>query len=100
MYYIIKKMTIDISDIDRKVLLKELWLNTITASFFWFNAVPPPPYEDPDRYDQYFDYHCGRPIKTDMSDMTQVGTQGYNRNAGEGKFEDIVTLLRNKNNIR
>lgn len=88
-------MPIDISDLDRKQLLKELWLNTITASFFMYNNITPPPYEEPEKYDIVFDYHCGRPIKTDFTDMTSIETRGYNRNAGAKKFEYVVAMLRN-----
>jgi hypothetical protein len=92
-------MSIDISDLDRKVLLKALWDNTITASFFKYNSVPPLPYEEPTKYNEYFDYHCGRPIKTDLSgDLKSVYTGGYNRNAGDNKFEEIVEKLRKLNN--
>ena len=87
-------MPIDISDLDRKVLLKELWLNTITASFFRFNNVEPPSYKEPETYNEYFDYHCGRPIKTNLFNLKEVETCGYNRNAGLNKFEEIVAKLR------
>ena len=87
-------MPIDISDLDIKILFKELWMNTITAAFFSFNNVQPPSYEEPEKYNMYFDYHCGRPIKTEFFDLTNVETRGYNRNAGPNKFEEIVSKLR------
>ena len=87
-------MTIDISDLDIKVLLRELWNNTITAGFFRYNGAPPPPYVEPERYDTGFDYHCGRPIKTDFSDLKNVETRDYNRDAGDNAFEKIVATLR------
>lgn len=86
--------TVDISDLDIKVLLKELWNNTITAAFFRFSDIPAPPYSEPEKYNTYFDYHCGRPIKTNFEDMTKVWYKLYDRDAGEGKFMEIVNKLR------
>ena len=88
-------MSIDISDLNIKDLLKELWENTTTASFFVFYNVTPPPYQEPEKYNRYFDYHCGRPIKTDFTNLSDVYTGGYNRNAGDNAFEEIVLKLRN-----
>ena len=88
--------TIDISDLDIKTLLKELWTNTITASFFKHSSSPAPGYSEPDKYNTYFDYHCGRPIKTNFEDMSKIWHKPYDRDAGEGKFLEMVTRLRNK----
>ena len=89
-------MSIDISDLDMKILLKELWLNTINASFFIFNQhIPLPEYLEPIKYNTYFDYHCGRPIKTDFRDLHDVEYMYYDRDAGTGKFMEIVSKLRN-----
>ena len=91
---------IDISDLDIKILLKELWDNTIIASFFILNPdIPEPPYEEPNIYYKYFDYHCGRPIKTDLSNLHKVYYKGYDRDAGDGTFLKIVSKLRNKDMI-
>lgn len=88
---------IDISDLDIKVLLKVLWKSTITASFFVTNNLPPPEYVEPEKYLKYFDYHCGKPIKTDFSDLRKVYCKGYDRDAGDGTFLKIVKTLRNLN---
>jgi len=45
---------------------------------------------------RYIDYFNGRPIKTDLSKDT-VDTWLYNRDAGKGKFEAIVEMLRKRN---
>ena len=87
-------MFIDISDINTQELLRELWNNTITAAFYKASGVNPPPYKEPSNYSQFFDYHCGRPIKTNFTDLTKVNTDLYNRDAGDNKFEDIVAKLR------
>jgi hypothetical protein len=89
---------IDISDLDIKLLLELLWESTITASFYKYNNIEPPKYEEPDKYYKYFDYHCGRPIKTDFTDMTKVSYIGYDRDAGDGTFLKIVSIIR-KNEI-
>lgn len=88
-------MPIDISDLDIKILLKELWTNTITASFYNYNShIPPPKYSEPIKYNSYFDYHCGRPIKIDFGNLHHVDYAYYDRDAGEGKFMEIVSRLR------
>lgn len=92
--------SIDISDLDIKILLKELWNNTIIASFFIFNPeVPVPDYIEPQKYNRYFDYHCGRPIKIDFSNVNNVYYKGYDRNAGDGAFLKVVSKLRKKDII-
>ena len=89
-------MAIDISYLDMKILLKELWLNTINASFLIFNQhIPLPEYLEPIKYNTYFDYHCGRPIKTDFRDLHDVKYMHYDRCTGTGKFMEIVSKLRN-----
>jgi hypothetical protein len=88
-------MAIDISDLNMTVILKELWENTITAAFYILNNITPPKYEEPEKYDRYFDYHCGRPIKTDFSNLKSVETNGYNRDAGNNKFEEVIANIRN-----
>ena len=86
---------IDISDLDIRILLHMLWDCTITASFYKYNNIEPPSYTEPDKYYKYFDYHCGRPIKTDFTDMTKVLYKGYDRDAGDGTFLKIVYVMRN-----
>ena len=61
----------DISDLDIRILLEMLWKSTITASFYIYNNIEPPKYEEPDKYYKYFDYHCGRPIKTDFTNISK-----------------------------
>lgn len=89
--------SIDISDLDIKILLRMLWETTIIASFFRYSNIAPPPYTEPDKYYRYFDYHCGRPIKIDFSNMKNVIYKGYDRDAGEGTFLKIVKVMRSKN---
>ena len=77
---------VDISDLAFNTLLKALWDNTITASFYRFSDITPPGYINPRIDLKYFDYHCGRPIKIDFSDPKKVSYCGYDRDAGKGKF--------------
>jgi len=91
--------SIDISDLDIRILLRMLWETTITASFFKYNNIVPPPYTEPDKYYTYFDYHCGRPIKIDFSNMKDVIYSGYDRDAGKGTFLKIVKIMREQNSI-
>ena len=86
---------IDVSDLDIKILFKELWKNTITASFYRFNPyIKIPDFTEPENYNTYFDYHCGRPIKTNFEDLKNVNYMAYDRDAGIGKFLEIVEKLR------
>lgn len=92
-----KMKTINISDLDIEILFEELWNNTITASYYKYNSdVTVPSYTKPENYYRYFDYHCGRPIKTDFTDVTKISYKAYDRDAGNGKFIEIVEKLRNK----
>ena len=81
----------DISYLDRTVLLKKLWENTITASYFKYSGVKSPEYRDFIGYEFNFDYYCGRPIKMNLTDLSNVNYRLYDRDAGEGK---IVKELR------
>jgi hypothetical protein len=85
---------IDISDLDIRLLLEMLWKCTITASFYRYSNIEPPKYEEPDKYYKYIDYHCGRPIKIDFTDMTKIYYKGYDRDAGDGTFLKIVSIIR------
>ena len=89
---------IDISDLDIKILFKELWNNSKTASIYYTNPEferQIPPYSAPTKYTARFLYHCGRPIKTDFTNLCNVNYSEYDCSNGEGKFMEIVTKLRN-----
>ena len=88
---------INIEGIDKVTLLKELWSKQIVASFFITNDLPPPPFDEvlaTKAVKKFIDYFCGRAIKSNLS-KDEVDTTNYNRDAGEGVFEDIVKKLRN-----
>jgi hypothetical protein len=88
-------MTIDISDLDIKILFHEIWKNAAVASFFQSNPVSiEPEYTEPKNFRTGFWYHCGRPIKIDFTDLCNVNYYEYDYSNGIGKFVEIVTKLR------
>lgn len=88
-------MTIDISDLDIKILFRELWKNAVVASFFQANPHSfQPEYTEPKNFKTGFWYHCGRPIKIDFTDLHNVYYYEYDCSNGIGKFMEIVTKLR------
>ena len=88
-------MCTDISDIDIKILYKELWNNAKTASFFHMNtSVEIPNYSNPKDYNTGFWYHCGRPLKIDFSNLKSVNYTEYDMTNGEGKFMEVLSRLR------
>jgi hypothetical protein len=91
--------SVDISGIDKRVLLKALWLNSEPAPFFDRMNVREPKYYEPtdDVLGEYIDYWCGRLIKTDISKNTAF-SGGYDRDYGQGAFERVVRSLREKIN--
>ena len=89
---------IDIIDLDIEILFKELWDNSKTASFYYMNPEferQIPSYSAPKKYATGFWYHCGRPIKTDFTNLRNVNYYEYDCSNGQGKFMEIVTKLRN-----
>ena len=91
-------MSTDVSDLDIKILFKELWENAIVASFYYINPEferQIPEYTEPKNYTTGFWYHCGRPIKTEFKNLHDVNYTEYDISNGEGKFMEIVTRLRN-----
>ena len=86
--------TVNIARIPKPLLLRALWEKQIVAGFFANFPQLAPKYEDPQPGTNWdFDYHCGRAIKCDLKGDT-VYTGSYNRDAGEGAFEAIVSKLR------
>ncbi len=89
--------SIDISGIDKGILLYFLWKGQVKASFFGSNSVSPPDFneEQANRVAKNgrIDYYCGRAIKTDLS-KDSVDPWLYDRDAGKGEFERIVKEIR------
>lgn len=65
-----KPNKVDITDVDKKELLKELWKNSLTASFFTIHNINPPKLSEDELNkalkSEYIDYLCGRVIKCDL----------------------------------
>lgn len=95
--------SIDISGINKGILLHSLWKGQVTESFFGSNSVSPPDFNE----DQatkvakagYIDYYCGRAIKTDLS-KDAVDPWLYDRDAGKGEFQRIVKEIRERMNLK
>lgn len=94
---------VDISGIDKRLLLKELWSQSKNASFFGQYGLKCDINEDKidsyinDNIDSYIngyiDYFCGRLIKSDLSG-NMAESRFYDRDNGVGSFQSIVDRLR------
>jgi len=90
--------TVDITGIDKVALLRELWLNSTVASFFYFSNKPAPEFDEVEAaksVNDYIDYFDGRCIKLNISGDS-VKPRLYDQDFGEGKVKEIVDNLRKK----
>lgn len=89
---------VDIQGVDKIALLRSLWTNQVTASFFGSGLLPAPAFSDEDATKAltrgYIDYFCGRAIKLDLT-KDKVDPWAYDRDAGMGTLAKIVAGLRN-----
>jgi len=91
--------TVDISGLDKFDVLKALWENSKTASFFSMIPKMAPPLNEAEAREQlsstrpYVDYLCGRVIKTDFS-KDELDPWGYDRDNGQGAMQKVVNSLR------
>lgn len=97
---------IDVSDLNLHLLIRALWNGSKPATYFQTSDAKNNGVQAPCRIaDQEIDdliksndgtieYIGGRAIKTNFSDMTQVDTFCYDRQAGKGAFEKVVASLR------
>lgn len=88
-------MSVNISGLSKVDLLERLWNRMKPAAFFAFNLSLAPSFnKDEAKKDVkgYIDYFCGRCIKSDLSGDT-ANTSLYNRDAGNGAFEEIVKKM-------
>lgn len=89
---------IDISNIDRNLLLKKLWENSTNKynikqlNFDLSIAMKQI------MITGYPDYICGRPIKVDIYKDELVDPYLYDRENGNGKFQEVVNTIIIKNN--
>lgn len=87
---------INISGLDKVELLQRLHRGQIIAGFFAGNPSLAPAFDvdkAADAVTSYIDYFCGRAIKTDLS-KDSVDPRLYDRDAGAGKFAQIVKQMR------
>lgn len=83
---------INISGLDKVELLRRLHRDQIVAGFFAVNPFLTPVFDADQAASAvkgYIDYFCGRAIKTDLS-VDTVNPRMYDRDAGAGKFAQIV----------
>jgi hypothetical protein len=89
--------SVDITGIDKVELLRALHEGQVTAGFF--GGLPGPSFDECRASEAvkqgYIDYFCGRAIKTDISGDS-ADSFLYNRDAGNGTFEEIVQRLKSK----
>lgn len=94
---------IDISSLDKKELLFELYKNSRTAAFFEINGVEAPFCSkeeiDDGIFGSYIDYFCGRPIKTNLKRDYAI-PDSYDRENGKGSFQIVVDHLRSAQRMR
>ena len=91
---------IDIKDLNKVELLQALWERQIVPPYsmgIFQGAKTEWTQDDSIRAEEavkgYIDYFKGRVIKTDLSGDT-VNPAGFDRDAGEGKFQSVVNRLR------
>ena len=90
---------IEISGVDKVLLLQELWNRQIVASFYnnMFTSWMTPKFDEFEAHKAinggYIDYFCGRCIKTDLR-KNSVSPRLYDRDAGEGAFLRAVQAVR------
>ena len=93
--------TVDISGIDKEILLEALWTRSTPAAFFSLNGSTPPPFsfsaaKSELSNDGYADYICGRAIKTNIYQEDTIDSYMYDRDAGTGAFQEVVNQLRQR----
>lgn len=89
---------VDVSGIDKILLLHYLWADAPLAPFcrdneMWFLFDKEAAKEVFAKFDGNFDYFCGRAIKSHLKGDT-VCPQRYDRYHGQGAFQMVVTELR------
>lgn len=89
---------VDISGIDKDILLKALWEYSKPASFFSVSHTLPPGFElvkaKQELHYGYADYICGRLIKTNIYESDLVDPLMYDRHTSPGTLASIVEKLR------
>lgn len=90
---------VDISGLDKLQVLKALWMRSVPAAFFKDFPMMIPGFDEKQAKAQlekpypYFDYFCGRCIKTSFS-TSELDSYLYDRDYGKGAMEKVVADLR------
>lgn len=88
--------SVDISGIDKVVLLRKMWASMAPASFFRMMPAAVPGFDATlakEAVKKYIDYFQGRCIKTDLSGDV-ADSRLYDRDAGTGAMQRIVDGIR------
>ena len=92
-------MYVDITGIDKKDLLRELWKRSEPAIVFLMSSVKSPEYDEENAENAinngFIDYYSGRAIKSDIKG-NKVSSDYYNKYNGGNCMEDIVKSLRDE----
>jgi hypothetical protein len=84
--------SVDISDIDKDILLEELWKNSISLfdNDTSFNLT----IAKSQMKNLYPDYICGRLIKCDIYNSNFVNPYLYDRENGKNSFKQVIETIR------
>lgn len=85
---------VNISNMDKKELLYQLWLNNNPTESFNNNAA----YEA--IQNDFIDYFCGVPIKVTFYDDGNMRTDLYNRDTKGNSAEIVIQRLKQNNEVR
>ena len=89
---------ISIKGLDKVELLKNIWQGQIPAGYFAMSGIRGPVFNEEtakEAVKKHIDYFCGRAIKTNLSG-DEIDPYLYDRDAGQGKFAQIVDAMRNE----
>jgi hypothetical protein len=90
---------VDISGVDKMVLLRALWENQAKATFFAATGHQAPGFSEHDARAGLaqggIDYLCGRAMKLSFEENDMLDPVGYDRVAGKGTMERVVAQVRN-----
>ncbi len=88
---------VDIAGLDKKEVLKQLWLGSKPATFFVMSGIEPPNYDPKEAENaikrENIDYLCGRAIKCGIYGNKLINYR-YDSYNGEGTMQKAVDLVR------
>ena len=84
---------IDITNINRDMLLEKLWENS-TNKYNIYNVTFNLEIAKKQIKHNNPDYICGRPIKLDIYNNNIIDPYLYDRENGDGKFQEVINLIK------